>query len=310
MHALRCSCAISLFGGVLAASLGVAQENEKLPTPPPQNASAEEFSKYAMKLREQMISKIEPRTSVPTTARSKAWGAYQWREDIVTTTFWVGSAGKKGVGNDASCWDPKWAVHFGGFDNPDPETRLRDIDPDPRTPEKAEYRPRSFEPKLNPFYFALPYNDVTRNTTKPEARACVPWFQTAFVAEGQSVLRDRWIAVRNRWNGRIAYAQWSDCGPACADDWQYVFGQERPKPNAEGGAGLSVSPSVRDYLNMAETDVNDWRFVEAREVPPGPWRRYGENNPFVQQAHVNAKPDAKMPAPTAAPPQPTVQPSR
>jgi hypothetical protein len=27
--------------------------------------------------------------------------------------------------------------------------------------------------------------------------------------------------------------------------------------------------------------VTDWQFVEVREVPPGPWRTYGENNHFV-----------------------------
>jgi hypothetical protein len=27
--------------------------------------------------------------------------------------------------------------------------------------------------------------------------------------------------------------------------------------------------------------VTDWQFVEVRDVPPGPWRSYGENNHFV-----------------------------
>jgi hypothetical protein len=107
--------------------------------------------------------------------------------------------------------------------------------------------------------------------------------------DGRSVLRDRWIAIRNRQNGRIAYAQWAECGPFGSDQWQYVFGNERPRPNISNGAGLEVSPAVRDYLGMEQTYLTDWRFVEAREVPPGPWRRYGENNPFVQQARQQAK---------------------
>jgi hypothetical protein len=28
-------------------------------------------------------------------------------------------------------------------------------------------------------------------------------------------------------------------------------------------------------------DVCDWKFVEFREVPPGPWAMYGDNNLFV-----------------------------
>jgi hypothetical protein len=60
-----------------------------------------------------------------------------------------------------------------------------------------------------------------------------------------------------------------------------VFGNERPKRNLNKGAGLDVSPAVRDYLGLKETDVTDWQFVEVRDVPPGPWRSYGENNHFV-----------------------------
>jgi hypothetical protein len=34
-------------------------------------------------------------------------------------------------------------------------------------------------------------------------------------------------------------------------------------------------------LGLAPTDVTDWQFIEVRDVPPGPWRTYGENNHFV-----------------------------
>jgi len=47
------------------------------------------------------------------------------------------------------------------------------------------------------------------------------------------------------------------------------------------GAGLDVSPAVRDYLGLQETDVTDWKFVEFSEVPRGPWSRLGDNNTFV-----------------------------
>ena len=59
------------------------------------------------------------------------------------------------------------------------------------------------------------------------------------------------------------------------------FRDERPKPNLNQSAGLDVSPAVRDYLGLSDTDVCDWRFVEIREVPPGPWAMYGDNNTFV-----------------------------
>jgi len=91
--------------------------------------------------------------------------------------------------------------------------------------------------------------------------------------------QDRWIAIRK--GNRICYAQWEDCGPFRTDNFQYVFGKERPTPNANDGAGLDVSPAVRDYLGLQSKDVTDWQFVGVRDVPQGPWRGYGDNNPFV-----------------------------
>lgn len=232
-------------------------------------AAKDAFHKYAMKLREAAISSLEPRVSTPTTARTSA---YAWRTGIVTTTFWVGenSSVNNPVHNRSSSWDANWAEAFGGFDNPDPSART------------ADFRPAKFTPKQNPFYIALPYNDTTRGTTKPEARRVIPWFDKAFVKAGQSVCRDRWVAVRNPRNGRIAYAQWSDCGPFRTDHYEYVFGNERPKPNLNAGAGLDVSPSVRDFLGINGTDVTDWRFVEVESVPPGPWGKFGDNNDLVK----------------------------
>jgi hypothetical protein len=60
-----------------------------------------------------------------------------------------------------------------------------------------------------------------------------------------------------------------------------VFGNERPKANLNKGAGLDVSPAVRDYLGLQETDVTDWKFAEFSEVPHGPWSKHGDNNTFV-----------------------------
>ena len=35
----------------------------------------------------------------------------------------------------------------------------------------------------------------------------------------------------------------------------------------DNGAGIDVSPAVRDYLGLRPLDVVDWRFVEQAEVP-------------------------------------------
>jgi hypothetical protein len=134
-------------------------------------------------------------------------------------------------------------------------------------------------PRQNPFYCALPYNDVTHGQFKPEAPLVIPWYRTAYTEPGHSVCKDRWLAIRQ--GNRVCYAQWEDCGPFRTDHFQYVFQNERPMPNLNHGAGLDVSPAVRDYLGLGPTDVTDWQFIEVRDIPPGPWRTYGDNNHFV-----------------------------
>jgi hypothetical protein len=230
-------------------------------------ATAADFAKYAMKLREQALLKVEPQVFVPTSSRP-AIQHFPWKTNIVTTIFWIGeqAGGNNPVPNFRSCWDANWTNNYGGFDNPETSAR-------------RNYIPVAFVPRQNPFYFALPYNDVTHGQFKPEAPLVIPWFKQAYTGQGQSVCWHHWIAIRK--GNRTCYAQWEDCGPFRTDHFQYVFGNERPKPNLNRGAGLDVSPSVRDYLGLAPTDVTDWQFVDVKDVPPGPWRSYGDNNNFV-----------------------------
>ena len=193
---------------------------------------------------------------------------YPWKRNIVTTVFWVGEtpSGNNPVPNRSSSWDKDWAKSYGGFDDPDPAHR-------------SEYTPVKFTPRQNPFYCALPYNDKAGTGHRPEAPQVVPWFKDAYQGPSVSTCKDRWIAIRK--GNRVAYAQWEDAGPFRTDHWQYVFGDERPRPNLNKGAGLDVSPAVRDYLGINETDITDWKFVEFSEVPRGPWSNLGENNTFV-----------------------------
>jgi hypothetical protein len=230
-------------------------------------ATAADFAKYAMKLREQALLKVEPQVFVPTSSRP-ATQRYVWKTGIVTTVFWIGeqAGGNNPVPNYRSCWDANWTNNYGGYDTPETSSR-------------RNYIPVAFIPRQNPFYFALPYNDVTHSQFKPEAPLVIPWFKQAYTGQGQSVCWHHWIAIRK--GNRTCYAQWEDCGPFRTDHFQYVFGNEKPKPNLNHGAGLDVSPAVRDYLGLQPTDVTDWQFVDVRDIPPGPWRSYGDNNNFV-----------------------------
>jgi len=175
-----------------------------------------------------------------------------WKTGITATTFWAGEPPTPNdPGNLSSAWDPNWTVTSKG---------------------------------QNPFYVALPYNDIAGGHTKPEARSVIPWFKQAFVRDGESVLKNRWIAIRK--GSRVCYAQWEDVGPFQVDHWQYVFGNERPRPNVNRDAGIDLSPAVRDYLGMSGMDQCDWKFVEAKEIPQGPWK-YRDNSRLWARLSAN-----------------------
>jgi hypothetical protein len=181
---------------------------------------------------------------------------YPWKMAIVATVFWIGETGS-GPTNACSAWDKNWVSSYGGVDDP-----VR----------RWGYQPAGFRPLENPFYVALPYCDMRAERLKPEAVKVVPWFIEQFRGFGSSVCKGRWLEIRC--GAKICYALWEDVGPFCTDSAAYVFGDDRPPPNINHGAGIDVSPAVRDYLDLGSLDLVDWRFVEQAEVPSGPWLIY------------------------------------
>lgn len=215
-----------------------------------------------------------PKVFAPTLPRT-TYSRYPWKTEIVATVFWIGEEPGENnpTPNNKSSWDTEWEKNFGGLDDPDPMART------------ANYVPKKFVPKLNPFYIALPYNDVqTWGVTKPEAYVKIPWFKQRFTKPGKTVLKGQWLAIR--YGTRVCYAQWEDCGPFQTDDVNYVFGNARPANTSNNGAGIDISPAVRDYLGMKSGAKCDWRFVDVGEIPDGPWRWYGTNNHFVKNQNA------------------------
>lgn len=216
---------------------------------------------------------------------TKPGESFPWKQQIVTTVFWIGEkpTANNPVPNRTSSWDANWTKNYGGYDDPEKSHR-------------HDFTPVKFTPRQNPFYCALPYNDKASSGHRPEAPRVVPWFKDAYQGPGVSTCKDRWIAIRK--GNKVAYAQWEDAGPFRTDHWQYVFGNERPKPNLNKGAGLDVSPAIRDYLGLDDTDVTDWKFVDFSEVPHGPWSKLGDNNTFVINARKGATALVEGPKPT------------
>jgi hypothetical protein len=253
-------------------------------------ASKAKLSKKSDKLSDDLLLNVDSVVFAPKHLAApplKSGARFPWKTEIVTTVFWIGEepSSNNPVPNRSSSWDKNWTGSYGGFDDPNPTRR-------------SNYLPAKFTPRQNPFYCALPYNDKAKEGHRPEASQVVPWFKEAYLGPAVSVCKGRWIAIRK--GNRTVYAQWEDAGPFRTDHWQYVFGSERPKPNLNKGAGLDVSPAVRDYLGLQSTDVTDWKFVDFSEVPNGPWAQHGDNNTFVQNARKAAHilveaPDSSQP---------------
>jgi len=204
---------------------------------------------------------------------------FQWKKNIVTTFFWIGQgcSSYSDTTNRSSAWVVPWTESYGGVDDP-----LR----------RVGFLPRKFAATENPFYVALPFNDEKF----PELAAkWVPWYKAP--PRGQkyvSLCRGRWIEIRNR-DGKVCYAQWEDVGPISIDHASYVFGTDRP--HEFNKAGLDVSPAVHDYLELGGLDLTNWRFVEAEDVPYGPWLQYNEQavmlSKIIQQERLAAENSTK-----------------
>jgi hypothetical protein len=139
-------------------------------------------------------------------------GEEEWKRNVVATVFWVGELPTENnpTPNTKSAWDQNWQANFGGYDEPD---------------HRNGFLPAGFIPALNPFYVALPYNDVAKGGVhRPEASKVIPWFWENYRGDGISVCKGRWVAVHH--DGKVCFAQWEDVGPFEVDHWQYVFGKE------------------------------------------------------------------------------------
>jgi hypothetical protein len=191
-----------------------------------------DFAHESRRLRDQALLKVGPQVFVPTASRTSTSTHYPWKTNIVTIVFWIGEQSTQGS-RSMSSWDQNWMQNYGGIDDPDPNAR-------------QNYIPTKFVPRQNPFYCALPYNDVTHGQFKPEVPLVIPWFRTAYTEPGRSVCKDSWLAIRK--GNRVCYAQWEDTGPFRDDHFQYVFQNERPEPNAKHGAGWKCHPQSATTL--------------------------------------------------------------
>lgn len=189
---------------------------------------------------------------------------YPLHTNITATVFWIGEDATPDndfITNAVSTWDEDWLAHFGGVDDPF---------------HRDGYHPVGFTPRENPFYFDLPYDDFTdERERRPNAARVVYWAGERVWGTQESMLKNRWIRVSK--GDAVCYGQWEDAGPFLYNDAAYVFGADRPKNREANHAGMDVSPALRDCLHFNGPDnaenMVDWQFLDATDVPDGPWRR-------------------------------------
>lgn len=209
---------------------------------------------------------------------------YPWKTGIVTTKFWIGEGATpiSSTTNVQSSWDEDWLEKNHGSDNPY---------------NRNGYASGSHASTLNPFYCALPFNDLA---FPDKARIWLPrgWYRRPINGKQVSACKDRWVEIKNS-RGDICYAQWEDVGPLRYDHAEYVFGDERPTGLGNDHAGLDVSPAVFEYLGLSDRNrFTSWRFVDEADVRPGAWLKLDEqaviftaleqlkNHPMAQQQPI------------------------
>ena len=211
-----------------------------------------------------------------------AGGRYPWHS-VVGSVFWIGedeTAENAFINNRETAWDLDATGSFGGVD-----------DPDVRTTDGLA--PKQFTPRHNTFYMALPAAEFTEAGPVAEARHKSYWSQDN-VAENTSLFKGRWAEIY--YNGQKAYVQWADVGPFEEHDYDYVFGHNKPKNTWGLGAGIDLSPATAAYLKIDGAAQVFWRFIDADQVPDGPWKLYPA---------ITNQTNWKVPTPT-----PAVLPSR
>jgi len=205
---------------------------------------------------------------------------HPWHTDIVATTFWVGEVFDPTADDGsqvASTYDSQWMASYGGCDGVVIGGRC---ETEPRSA-ADHWFPTSMTPLENPFYLDLPFDDVNDPDAFAQRGRVIPWadepgYRAVVDDPNASLMKNRWVRLRA--NGRECFGQVQDAGPGVYDDAAYVFGTDdrRPASTRFNGAGLDVSPALNGCLGFAELDGDgdrvDWQFVEASEVPDGPWR--------------------------------------
>jgi len=113
------------------------------------------------------VETIKPKADPNKVPASTTTDSFPTKRNIITTYFWIGQGGTSisSTTNIKSAWDEFWKKNFGGIDCPEDRKDAKKF--------REASLPEKFAPTLNPFYVALPFNDIA---FPKKARAFVPWW--------------------------------------------------------------------------------------------------------------------------------------
>jgi hypothetical protein len=141
----------------------------------------------------------------------------------------------------------------------------------------------------NKFFVAIPYADYLDDGRFNPDNVRIPWHRRN--AWGRSEIKNHWVEIVRRAGTRTfrAYGQVEDVGPsdkrtsAAVSDPDYVFGPPGHDPSAPIvvppkntfglRAGIDLSPRLARALRIHGSGTVRWRFVDAGDVPRGPWTK-------------------------------------
>lgn len=224
---------------------------------------------------------VPPSTQGPAVRARPHGRRYPLHTGIVATTFWVGEIFDPHSPNGSqviSTYDAHWLRHYGGCDGVVTGGRCQTQ----RRVAANGFFPTLMNPRENPFYLDLPFDDVNDAAAFSQRARFIPWAHDRGYAghahdPAFSYMKNRWVKLTR--DGRTCYGQIEDAGPGVYDDYRYVFGAGDPRPASRlyNRAGLDVSPALTGCLGFSELNGDDnrvdWQFVDAAEVPTGPWTR-------------------------------------
>jgi len=251
------------------------------PSPSPSNSGLSPSPSDSATPTPSLSASPSPSATAKAPAPRPSARQYPWHTGIVATTFWVGEIFDPNAEDGSqmlSTYDSGWFASYGGCDGVTPggvcQTERRTA--------ANNYFPTSMTPRENPFYLDLPFDDINNRAAFTMRDSVIPWAKDAAYRgmsgnNNASMMKNRWVQLRA--NGRTCYGQIQDAGPGVYDDAGYVFGSnnQRPANSRYNGAGMDVSPALNGCLAFSDlngdSDRVDWRFVEASDVPAGPWTR-------------------------------------